>query len=186
MFKNFRLTKFRNANLNIISSLCATMTSFSYNGCKIPIPYAHHRLSGEARYRGHAKLPRFYFGTREWLSKGPALVHNKDHPRIGYNTRDFNAFMPLQRERESFFLYIWATTSFLFLHEKRFHISRVFPRIRILIKNSGPVNNFLQSNFGRNFRWSTTELAFTSICKKVGHIWYNININIKMPKKLDR
>lgn len=152
MFKNFRLTKFRNANLNIISSLCATMTSFSYNGCKIPGPYAHHRLSGEARYRGHAKLPRFYFGTREWLSKGPALVHNKDHPRIGYNTRDFNAFACLYNVRERVSFFIFEQQQVFFFCMKNVFISRVFPRIRILIKNSGPVNNFLQSNFGRNFR----------------------------------
>lgn len=125
MFKNFRLTKFRNANLNIISSLCATMTSFSYNGCKIP-PHMLQFLSGEARYRGHAKLPRFYFGTREWLSKGPALVHNKDHPRIGYNTRDFNAFMPLQRERERVSFFIFEQQQVFFFCMKNVFTSLVF------------------------------------------------------------
>lgn len=165
MFKNFRLTKFRNANLNIISSLCATMTSFSYNGCKIPIPYAHHSSAVRHGTEVTLNFQGFISGqengcqrVRLWciirIILALGITQEISTPSCLYNVR----------ERVSFF--IFEQQQVFFFCMKNVFISRVFPRIRILIKNSGPVNNFLQSNFGRNFRWSTTELAFTSLIRK--------------------
>lgn len=128
MFKNFRLTKFRNANLNIISSLCATMTSFSYNGCKI----RPHMLIIASAVRHGTEVTLNFQGfisgqengcqrVRLWCIIGIILALGITQ-EISTPSHAFTTW-----ERESFFLYIWATTSFLFLHEKRFHLS-CFPK----------------------------------------------------------
>lgn len=145
MFKNFRLTNFRNANFEYHFLSLALQWQVSYNGCEIPLNIASY--SAVNTVQRSPKPPEFYSGKGEWAVKGSGFcgLIRKSYSHIG-NFRDFNAFACLLTTWEFF----WATTGFLLAVWKTFSLrfSQMAIQKKFLIKNSGPVNNFLRSNSG--------------------------------------
>jgi len=101
MFKNFRLTNFRNANFEYHFLSLALQWQVSYNGCEIPFNIASY--SAVNTVQRSPKPPEFYSGTREWVVKGSGfcgLIRN--HLHTYGNFRDFNAFACLLTTWEFF------------------------------------------------------------------------------------
>lgn len=144
MFKNFRLTNFRNANFEYHFLSLALQWQVSYNGCEIPFYIASY--SAVNTVQRSPKPPEFYSGKGEWAVKGSGFcgLIRKSSSHFG-NFRDFNAFACLLTTWEFFEQQL---ISFSGMKNVFFSIFQNGDSKKFLIKNSGPVNNFLRSNSG--------------------------------------
>jgi len=119
MFKNFRLTNFRNANFEYHFLSLALQWQVSYNGCEIPFYIASY--SAVNTVQRSPKPPEFYSGKGEWAVKGSGfygLIRKSSSHILGISEISTLSHAFLQREsflsNNWFLLAAWKTFSLQF------------------------------------------------------------------------